>query len=51
VSAPAPKKEDKPEKPPGPRTPYPVEHPGMSDQPGSAPDYLPRKPIEDLPKL
>jgi hypothetical protein len=37
--------------PAGPRTPYPVEHPGMSDQPGSAPDYLPGKSPEDLPKL
>ena len=39
------------EKPTGPRTPYPVDHPGMSDQPGSEPDYLPGKPVEDLPKL
>jgi hypothetical protein len=39
------------QKPGGPRTPYPVEHPGMSDQPGSAPDYLPGKPAEDLPKF
>jgi hypothetical protein len=45
-------KEQKPvEKPAGPRTPYPVEHPGMSDQPGSRPDYLPGKSVEDLPKL
>jgi hypothetical protein len=44
--------EEKPvQKPGGPRTPYPVEHPGMSDQPGSAPDYLPGKPAEDLPKF
>jgi hypothetical protein len=38
-------------RPAGPRTPYPVEHPGMSDQPGSEPDYLPGKPAEDLPKI
>ena len=45
-------KEEKPApKPGGPRTPYPVEHPGMSDQPGSEPDYLPGKSVEDLPKL
>ena len=40
-----------PRKPAGPRTPYPVEHPGLSDQPGSEPDYLPGKPAEDLPSL
>ena len=39
------------EKPTGPRTPYPVDHPGMSDQPGSEPDYLPGKQPEDLPKM
>lgn len=45
-------KEEKPApKPAGPRTPYPVEHPGMSDLPGSEPDYLPGKPAEDLPKM
>lgn len=50
-SAPPPK-EKKPAPPlPGPRTPYPVEHPGISDQPGSEPDYLPGKPAEDLPKM
>ena len=38
------------EKPAGPRTPYPVEHPGIRDQPGSAPDYIPGTPT-DLPKL
>jgi len=38
-------------KPPGPRTPYPVEHPSMSDQAGTEPDYLPGKPAEDLPKM
>jgi hypothetical protein len=37
--------------PPGPRTPYPVDHPGMSDQPGSEPDYIPGKPVEDLPRI
>jgi len=41
----------RPRPPAGPRTPYPVHHPGMSDQPGSEPDYLPGKPVEDLPKL
>ena len=41
---------DPQEKPAGPRTPYPVEHPGTSDQPGSAPDYIPGTPAE-LPKL
>jgi hypothetical protein len=43
---------DKPrqEKPAGPRTPYPVEHPGVSDQPGTEPDYIPAAPNE-LPKL
>ena len=45
-------REEKPvEKPAGPRTPYPVEHPGMSDLPGSEPDYLPGKPADDLPKI
>jgi hypothetical protein len=39
------------EKPAGPRTPYPVEHPGISDQPGTQPDYLPGKPADDLPKM
>jgi hypothetical protein len=39
------------EKPLGPRTPYPVDHPGMSDQPGAAPDYLPGKPADGLPKF
>jgi hypothetical protein len=49
---PSPEKvKDREPKPAGPRTPYPVEHPGMSDQPGSEPDYLPGKPAEDLPKL
>lgn len=38
------------EKPKGPRTPYPVEHPGIRDQPGSEPDYLPGTPT-DLPKM
>ena len=43
---------DKPreEKPAGPRTPYPVEHPGIGDQPGAEPDYIPGTPT-DLPKL
>ena len=47
---PVPQKDDD-RKPGGPRTPYPVEHPGMSDQPGTEPDYLPGKSVEDLPKM
>jgi hypothetical protein len=48
----SPPKEDQPDrKPDGPRTPYPVDHPGMNDQPGSEPDYLPGKPAENLPKF
>jgi len=39
------------EEPTGPRTPYPVDHPGISDQPGSEPDYIPATPGEDLPKM
>jgi hypothetical protein len=39
------------EKPAGPRTPYPVDHPGVSDQPGSQPDYIPGTPGQDLPKM
>jgi hypothetical protein len=46
-----PPKEKEAPQPAGPRTPYPVEHPGMSDQPGSEPDYLPGKSVEDLPQL
>jgi hypothetical protein len=46
-----PKEEEPAPKPAGPRTPYPVEHPGMSDQPGSEPDYLPGKSAEDLPNI
>ena len=38
------------EKPVGPRTPYPVDHPGIGDQPGSEPDYIPGTPT-DLPKF
>ncbi|HWP17212.1 MAG TPA: hypothetical protein VNM46_16420 [Xanthobacteraceae bacterium] len=44
-------REEPAEKPAGPRTPYPVEHPGMGDQPGREPDYLPGNSVEDLPKL
>ena len=36
--------------PTGPRTPYPVDDPGIGDQPGSEPDYIPGTPAE-LPKL
>jgi hypothetical protein len=51
-SRPPKEKEPKPTlEPAGPRTPYPVEHPGMNDQPGREPDYLPGKPVEDLPKI
>jgi hypothetical protein len=32
--------------PQGPRTPYPVEHPGIREQPGTAPDYVPGGPLE-----
>jgi hypothetical protein len=39
------------EKPAGPRTPYPVDHPGISEQPGSEPDYIPATPGHDLPKM
>ena len=39
-------------KPDGPRTPYPVEQPGIRDQPGSEPDLIPGTPRpESLPKL
>ena len=38
------------EKPKGPRTPYPVNHPGIRDQPGAEPDYVPGTPT-DLPKM
>ena len=40
-----------PSRPAVPRTPYPVEHPGISQQPGSEPDYIPGKSPESLPKL
>ncbi|MEA2930565.1 MAG: hypothetical protein QOG38_2993 [Hyphomicrobiales bacterium] len=39
------------EKPPGPRTPYPVEHPGIGGQPGAEPDYIPGQSPETLPKM
>lgn len=32
------------EGPKGPRTPYPVDHPGIREQPGSEPDYVPGTP-------
>lgn len=38
------------EKPAGPRTPYPVERPGIRQQPGAEPDYIPGTPT-DLPKM
>jgi hypothetical protein len=47
-----PKPGDKPQPgPKGPRTPYPVEHPGIRDQPGSEPDVFPGTRPETLPKL
>jgi hypothetical protein len=47
-----PKPGDKPQPgPKGPRTSYPVEHPGIRDQPGSEPDVLPGTRPESLPKL
>ena len=44
---------DNPEKkqPAGPRTPYPVEHPGISEQPGTEPDYVPATRPDTLPKM
>lgn len=32
--------------PKGPRTPYPANDPGITDLPGSEPDYVPGKPAE-----
>jgi hypothetical protein len=32
--------------PKGPRTPYPVDDPGISDLPGSEPDYVPGTPVQ-----
>jgi hypothetical protein len=39
--------------PTGPRTPYPVNDPGIGDPtgPGSEPDYLPGKPGNPLPRF
>jgi hypothetical protein len=39
--------------PSGPRTPYPVDDPGISDPtgPGSEPDYLPGDPSNPKPRL
>ena len=38
--------------PSGPRTPYPVERPGITDRPGRDPDVLPGGlPPADLPKF
>ena len=37
--------------PEGPRTPYPVERPGIGEQPGDEPDYIPGKSPETLPKF
>jgi hypothetical protein len=52
VSKPRPDNDNAPkDKPEGPRTPYPVNHPGISQQPGAEPDYLPGKSPETLPKM
>ena len=52
MSTPSRPETDKPDrKPEGPRTPYPVDHPGVSQQPGSEPDYIPGKSPESLPKF
>ena len=32
--------------PKGPRTPYPVDDPGITDLPGEEPDYVPGTPLE-----
>jgi hypothetical protein len=49
---PRPENDNRPEpKPAGPRTPYPVEDPGVEDQPGSEPDLVPGPPPQPLPKL
>jgi hypothetical protein len=37
--------------PQGPRTPYPVDEPPDSKGRGSAPDYFPGKPANDLPRM
>jgi hypothetical protein len=39
--------------PTGPRNPYPVDDPGISDPrgPGSEPDYLPGAPTNPMPRL
>ena len=50
MSKPRPDNDKNKEKPKGPRTPYPVEHPGIRDQPEHEPDYLPGTPT-DLPKM
>jgi hypothetical protein len=44
--------DEKPERgPDGPRTPYPVDRPGLTDRPGAAPDYLPGTPLEPPGKM
>ena len=32
--------------PKGPRTPYPVDDPGITDLPGQEPDYIPGTPLQ-----
>ena len=50
----APRSDDVPDQgPTGPRTPYPVDDPGIGDPegPGSEPDYLPGQPGNPMPRL
>jgi len=51
TKAPTPDNDNPEKKPPGPRSPYPVEHPGITRQPGSEPDYIPGVTPESLPKM
>ena len=37
--------------PTGTRTPYPVDAPGLTDHPGSTPDYIPGTPMEPPGKM
>ena len=52
TQCPKPENDNRPvRKPAGPRAPYPVEHPGSGDQPGSEPDLVPSQPTPPLPRL
>jgi hypothetical protein len=52
VTRPRPDNDNAPaEKPADPRTPYPVDHSGIGNRPGSEPDYIPGQSPETLPKL